>query len=109
MLVSKSKEEYYFTKNNPYLPLGNLQYQLNVEGHVENPKPFFRMYGNAYAPPEPVVEESPKEAPKNHVKMEVEQQAGEFTDGQINCPICTFYNAITNTHCEVCGSALNEA
>lgn len=41
--------------------------------------------------------------------MEIEG-TGDFGDqDQIGCPICTFFNAVTNTHCEICGSALNEA
>lgn len=42
--------------------------------------------------------------------MELEQQPGDFADlDQIACPVCTFFNAVTNTHCEICGESLNQA
>jgi hypothetical protein len=118
LLAGKSKEEHYFHKANPYAPLGKIEYQLTVSEHVENPKPFYRLYGNSYAPPppEPIPEEPPAKQASKDEPMEVEQGAGFPQDAdfpqdgdQINCPICTFYNAVTNTNCEVCGSPLNEA
>jgi hypothetical protein len=75
VMASKSKEDYYFHKTNPYLPLGKLDYQITVGEYAEISKPFFRLYGNSYAqpPPEPAPEEPSKEAVKD--KMEVEQNA----------------------------------
>jgi hypothetical protein len=44
VLVSKSTEEFYFTKFQPYQPWGNFEFNLFAIDNFENSRPFFRSY-----------------------------------------------------------------
>ena len=45
-MVNKTKEEYWFTKANPYEPRGQFNINLFVTDYVENLKLFCKIYGN---------------------------------------------------------------
>ena len=68
LMVNKNKEEFWYTKANPYLPKGKVEINLFVADHIENLKLFCKMYGNQ--PVIPVIEIQPEEvAKKDEEKM----------------------------------------
>lgn len=49
VMVSKGKEEFYYTKEHPYKQWGDDTFSDYVFPHIENPKLYFRLYPNPFA------------------------------------------------------------
>jgi len=54
IMSSRNKEEFWFHKVNPDLPLGKVDCTFVVEDYVPIARPFFRLYGSVYQQVQPV-------------------------------------------------------
>ena len=114
--VSKSTEEFFYTKTDHTKAWGDVEKNLYVFNNIENPKPFIRLYQR------PVLEnlieaeqaQNMESLLEKDAKMEVEEKKEETPademvaeDGMINCPICTFVNPSSNDNCDICESPLH--
>lgn len=77
------------TKLRPFEPFGNIKFEVSVGDLPKDPEPPVPV-------PAEIVEPEPVNIP----------QVPEPEPDQISCPGCTFFNSLTATSCEVCGTNL---